>query len=402
MVRNVSHKPARSNGRVESDSVNDSKRRAIVFGAGHAGQGHARALALAGVDVVGMASRTADVGAKVAAEAGVPRYSADWRALLAETKPDIVAVATPAGTHYEMIAAALEAGCHVMTDKPLATTAADAKALYEQAQAAGAKTAFSAGSWYQPQALLARHIVQSGVLGRVCEIEAVSHFNWPALMPFGWPHRLDMGGGRLNNMLPSLLAMTQSVLQQDVLASMGECRNDLKRAPIADVGSVQDVREFARQALKPAQAAKLKFAEADSDWSFTALVRVGGPARGLDEAVSATFRHSAIRLGRYSDYFALLGERGTLHIQGAFMQGPLFLKTDGPTWEELAIPLEILDSLPDEANPTQLNWNQLVREFVADIRGEKPPRYLTFRDGWIYQEVIETIRSGRSWTLVPR
>src|SRR5580765_1954773 len=49
--------------------------RAIIFGAGFAGQGHAVALRKAGVEVVGMASRTKDVGTKVAAEANIPRYS---------------------------------------------------------------------------------------------------------------------------------------------------------------------------------------------------------------------------------------------------------------------------------------------------------------------------------------
>lgn len=79
------------------------------------------------------------------------------------------------------------------------------------------------------------------------------------------------------------------------------------------------------------------------------------------------------------------------------MQGPMFLKTDGPTWEELAIPTDILDGLPDEEDPTERNWMQLAREFVADIRGEAHPRYLTFRDGWIYQELIDVIRSNRCW-----
>src|SRR5262245_20655344 len=109
------------------------KLRAVILGAGYAGQGHAAALRLAGVEIAGMASRTQDVGAKVAASLNTPRYSADWRGLIAEVKPEIVAVGTPGGTHLEMISAALDAGCHVLADKPLATTAADARTLYELA-----------------------------------------------------------------------------------------------------------------------------------------------------------------------------------------------------------------------------------------------------------------------------
>src|SRR5262249_11904912 len=112
----------------QRDSVDSmgNRLRALVLGAGYAGQGHAQALRLAGVEIAAMASRTADVGAKVAASMQIPRCGSDWRGLLIELKPDIVAVGTPGGTHREMIGAALEAGCHVLADKPLATTAADA------------------------------------------------------------------------------------------------------------------------------------------------------------------------------------------------------------------------------------------------------------------------------------
>jgi predicted dehydrogenase len=373
--------------------------RALIFGAGHAGQGHTAALRQAGVEVVGMASRTQDVGAKVAASLGIPRYSPDWRALLDEVRPEIVAVGTPGGTHGEMITAALEAGCHVLSEKPLATTAAEARRLFELSQSRRLKTAYAASYWYQPQVLYARELVRQGVLGQVFEVEAVSHFHWPSRMPFGWPHRLETGGGRLNNIFPHLCAMAQNILEGEVLACMGESRNDLKQAPIGP--QVHDFREFARHALSPEQAASLKWAAVDSDWSFTALLRIGNPSSALDRATSVTFRHSALRLGRYGDYFALYGEKGTLHVQGTYMQGPMFLKADSPTWEELAIPLAILDSLPDDADNTQRNWNQLVREFVADLRGEPAPRYLTFRDGWIYQELIDTIRSNGCWVKAP-
>ena len=72
--------------------------RAIVFGAGYAGQGHTHALRQTGVDVVGMSSRTAAVGKKVASSLGLREYSDDWRMLMTATRPDIVAVGTPAGT----------------------------------------------------------------------------------------------------------------------------------------------------------------------------------------------------------------------------------------------------------------------------------------------------------------
>jgi predicted dehydrogenase len=285
-----------------------------------------------------------------------------------------------------------------LCDKPLATTAADARDIYRRTKETGLKTAYAASYRYQPQTLYAREMVAAGTLGRVFEAEFVSHYHWPSLMPFGWPHRLEEGGGRLNNNFTHKLAIAQNILDGDVLAAMGECRNDLKRVPIA--GKVHDFREYFTQALTPDEAAKCDWGDVTSDWAYTVLVRIGRGTQPLEEAVTATFRHSGLRFGRNTDYVAVYGEKGTLHIEQAYTQGPMFLSTDGKDWEELTIPQRVFDSLPDDADPTQRNWTQLARDLVADIRGEEQRNYLTFRDGWIYQEVIDLVRSGSNWTEI--
>jgi len=369
----------------------------MILGSGYAGEGHTLALQRAGVDVVAMASRTLAVCQQMAAKLNIPQAGTDWRSMLTEIKPDIVAVGTPGGVHLEMITAALDAGSHVLCDKPLATTAEDARAIYTLAKAKGLKTAYAASYRYQPQALYIRELVSQGRLGAVCEVECVSHYKWPALMPFGWPHRLDMGGGRLNNNFTHKLAIVQQVLGGEILAAMGECRNDLKRVPVGN--KVHDFRDYLKQALSPEEAARGEWAAVDSDWSYNVITRIGDRAVAAD-AVTATFRHSALRTGKNPDYIALYGEKGTLHVEGAYMQGAIYLCTDGERWEELSIPPHIRDALPPEPDHSQRNWDQLAREFVADLRGEGYAGYQTFRDGWIYQEVIDIVRAGAGWTPV--
>jgi predicted dehydrogenase len=84
--------------------------RALILGAGYAGEGHTLALRRAGVDVVAMASRTRASCEATAERLAIPHAGTDWRAMLADHKPHIVAVATPGGTHLEMAAAAIEDG----------------------------------------------------------------------------------------------------------------------------------------------------------------------------------------------------------------------------------------------------------------------------------------------------
>jgi predicted dehydrogenase len=371
--------------------------RALILGAGYAGEGHTLALRRAGVEVIGMASRTLSSCQATAQRLAIPHASTDWRALLIELKPEIVAVATPGNTHLEMASVALAAGCHVYCDKPLALTAPEARQLYQIAKANGVKTAYAASYRYQPQALYARQLAQQGVLGAIYEVECVSHYNWPRLMPFGWPHRLDLGGGRLNNNFTHKLAIVQTIVGGEILAAMGETRNDLGRVPVAN--KVHDFRDYFKQVLTPEEAARGEWAAVDSDWSYTVLVRLGQRDAPRTQAVSATFRHSALAFGKNADYVAVYGEKGTLHIEGAYTQGAMHLRT-GDTWEELTIPDEIHAALPPEPDHSQRNWDQLAREFVADIRGEGYSGYPTFRDGWMHQQVIDSVRSGQGWATI--
>lgn len=372
--------------------------RALILGAGYAGEGHTLALRRAGVDIVAMASRTATSCQETAQRLQIPHAGTDWRAMITDFKPEIVAVATPGGTHLAMASAALAAGCHVYCDKPLALTAPEARQLYALAKANHGKTAYAASYRYQPQTLYARALVQQGVLGAIHEVECVSHYNWPKLMPFGWPHRLDMGGGRLNNNFTHKLAIVQTIVGGEILAAMGETRNDLKRVPVAN--KVHDFRDYFKQVLTPEEAAKGEWAEVDSDWSYTVLVRLGDRATPLDHAVSATFRHSALTFGKNTDYVAVYGEKGALHIEGAYTQGAMYLRTNGDTWEEVTIPDHIHAALPPEPDHSQRNWDQLARDFVADIRGEGYTGYPTFRDGWMHQQVIDVVRSGQGWAAI--
>jgi hypothetical protein len=117
--------------------------------------------------------------------------------------------------------------------------------------------------------------------------------------------------------------------------------------------------------------------------------------------VSALFRHGGFQPRFASDYVAHYGSDGALHLGGSYVQGAVRLQRRGRGWEEVPIPPDITVALPDIADDTQRNWTQLAREFVADIRGEGDAGYLTFREGWLFQEVIDAVRVGTGWTSIP-
>ncbi|MBI1778941.1 MAG: Gfo/Idh/MocA family oxidoreductase [Proteobacteria bacterium] len=383
--------------------------RAMVLGAGSAGEGHAIALQQAGVKVVAMASRTQAVVEAVAKRLNIPEASTDWRASLRHVRPDIIAVATPGDSHVEMVEAALAANCHVYVDKPLAPTALAAKGLWQRVEAGGRKSAYAATSHYQPSAQLARSLIAEGAIGQPLEAEFVSHYRWSSLLPHGWPHRLVTGGGRLNNNFTHKLAIAEHVLRGITLEVAGETRNDLKRAPIAP--PQHDFRDWHNSAVAPEAAAKGQWGKVDSDWSYTVLARIGRKDSPAADGVSVAFRHSCLRKAKLADYVAFYGSEGTIHVDQAYCQGDVHLWREGESgFRVVPVPPEILGNLPPVEmlshwppgwEVPQRAWNALARDFVADVEGRPHDDYFTIEDGWRFQEIIDAIRARSGWSTVP-
>lgn len=102
---------------------------------------------------------------------GFEKASTDWRDVIAE-EPDIVVVGSPPGYHFEQAQAALEAGAHVMCEKPFTIDAADAWELDATVQRTG-RSLFIAYGWnYRPMVILAHQLMHED--GGVGEIEHVA------------------------------------------------------------------------------------------------------------------------------------------------------------------------------------------------------------------------------------
>lgn len=371
--------------------------RVLVLGSGYAGQGHTEAFRAAGAEVVGMVSRTREVVEEVARELAIPYAGTDWQTALKELKPDILAVGTPGGAHYEPVMEAIEEGCHIFCDKPLAASSQQAREMARAAKKMGIKTAYAASYRYQPHALFARQLIAAGAIGEPLEAECISHFRLDPLLPFGWSHRVEEGGGRLNNNFTHKLAIVEQALNGRVVAACGEARNDLPRAPIVE--GVHDFRERDKFIPRETEVSDLVWAEANAEWSYTVLARIQ-PELTANQPVSAVFRHSALQPGFDPDQIAFYGREGTIYIRGVYAQGPLFLLQGRGDWEELPVPGHIVTSLPRIEDDTQRNWTQLAIEFVSDIQGKGFAGYQTFQEGWIYQEIIDQVRNGEGWLTV--
>ena len=138
-----------------------------IVGAGFVGPHHVDAVRRLGfVDVVGVAGST-EASAKKKAEAiGARKAFGSYEALLDDPEVQVVHNATPNYLHYPVNAAALARGKHVVSDKPLAMSAKEAKQLVEQARKAGVVNAVTFNYRGNPLVQQARLAVARGDLGK--------------------------------------------------------------------------------------------------------------------------------------------------------------------------------------------------------------------------------------------
>src|SRR5699024_6154377 len=109
-------------------------RRVLVIGCGNMGASHARAYHRnSGYELVGLVAPTPTRRAALAAELGGVAEFDDVAEAISETRPDVVSVNSYPDTHHAYVTHALQAGCHVFCEKPLAETVENAQELADLA-----------------------------------------------------------------------------------------------------------------------------------------------------------------------------------------------------------------------------------------------------------------------------
>jgi len=371
----------------------------LIHGTGFAGEGHTEAFRFVGVDVIGIVGRTESVVKAVAEKMSIPYAGTDWQQALDECQPDIVSIATPGGAHVEPIKQAIAKGCHVFCDNPLTQNGETSEELYQLAKAKGVRTAYAASFRYMPHILHAKRLLADGAIGEPLEVEGISHFNLERDIPFGWSHRAEDGGGRLNNNFTHMLSIVTSVVGEKVLSIMGEVRDDLGRAPIVEgVHNFKTRREHIPEDLNEPS---LKWGESNVEWTYTVLAQLESVY--AKKPVSVLFKHGGLNPRFNEDHIVFYGSEGAIYIKGHYGSGPLYLNDgssrgwDGGEWKEIELPCDIAADVPNVEGDTERNWRYLMREMVRDIKGESAAPYQTFKEGSQYQQLIDIIRQNGTW-----
>ncbi|MEK6192237.1 MAG: Gfo/Idh/MocA family oxidoreductase [Chloroflexota bacterium] len=154
--------------------------RAAVFGLGSMGANHARVLnALPGVELVGVMDTASDAVNRATSGRTARGYT-DVAAMLAAERPDLVVVAVPTSLHHEVTLQALEAGAHVLVEKPIAATRAEGEEMIAAAQARNLLLTVGHIERYNPAVRELKRRLGEGELGRIFQVRATRLGPFPA------------------------------------------------------------------------------------------------------------------------------------------------------------------------------------------------------------------------------
>ncbi|WP_169928886.1 Gfo/Idh/MocA family protein [Brachybacterium ginsengisoli] len=178
--------------------------------------------------------------AEASGRLGWEEHATDWRAVLDRDDIDIIDICTPGSLHAEIAIAALEAGKHVLCEKPLANDTAEAEAMTEAATAAAARGQIAAlGFTYRrvPALALARQLVESGRLGTIRQAKAAYLQDWLAdpESPMSWRLRKETAGsGALGDIASHAIDQIQHLTGQRATAVRGRLATLVPQRPGPD------------------------------------------------------------------------------------------------------------------------------------------------------------------------
>jgi len=329
---------------------------------------------------------------------GWAEASTDWRTVVDRPDIDVIDIVTPGSLHAEIAIAALTAGKHVLCEKPLANTVAEAAAMADAAaSAANGGVQSMVGFTYRrvPAATLARDMVASGAVGEIRQIRAQYLQDWlkNANAPLTWRlNKEAAGSGALGDIGAHAIDLAQFISGQQLTTVSGFLETFVTERPLLENA----------HGLSGTASTKRGPVTVDDLALFTG--RFDGGAVGSFEATRfSTGRKNAFRI-------EIAGSSGALAFDLEDLNVLSFYDASVPTDRQGFS--KILVTEPE--HPYISAWwpaghmlgyehgfSHQVKDFVEGIANSAPATP-SFADGLQVQRVLEAVESsasnGSAWT----
>ena len=190
-----------------------------------------------------LVGRNGGAVADAAVKWGWAETTTDWREAISRDDIDVIDIVTPGDSHAEIAIAALEAGKHVLCEKPLANTVDEAAAMADAAASAAARGVYAmVGFTYRrvPAATFARELVTGGAIGEVRQVRAEYLQDWlvDETAPLAWRLQKEhAGSGALGDIGAHAIDLSQFITGQRLTGVSGIIDTVVTERPLLAEGS---------------------------------------------------------------------------------------------------------------------------------------------------------------------
>jgi predicted dehydrogenase len=378
-----------------------------LVGAGFVGPHHVDAVRRLGyVDIVAVAGSTEASGRQKAALVGARRGYGSYRALIDDPEVQVVHNATPNFLHYEVTSAALAKGKHVVSDKPLAMTAAQSKQLVDEARRAGVVAAVTFNYRGNPLIQQARTAIARGDIGTPHFVHGHYLQDW-LLKDTDYSWRLDPERGGASSALGDIGSHWCDLAQHLTGLTITHVLGD-----ISTVVPTRRKPRGGREAFQAAGAGDTDAVDITVEDLASVLVRFDNGTKGSFSVGQVCGGHKNDLVIEVCGSKASIGWRQEHQNElwiGHRDRANEVLQKDPSLLDEAAGPYAHLPGGHQEAWADA--FSNLMRDIYGVIAGGTPyrplpPAVATFDDGYRANAIVETIlesaRAGGVWTEVPR
>jgi predicted dehydrogenase len=221
-------------------------------------------LACENTRVVSVASGHFENAESTAKEFGIEHFTDNWRETVENENVDLVCITTPPDTHFEITSAAIEAGRHVLCEKPMAMNVAEAQAMTEKAKEKGVLALIDHELRFLHGRRRAFEMLREGAIGRIRHAKA--NFRAPhrgdTNAPWNWWSDKRAGGGALGAIGSHIIDSLNWFLGAEISGVFCQLQTHIKQRKDAKTGEMRDVTTD--------DEANLIVRFADGDWTADA------------------------------------------------------------------------------------------------------------------------------------
>jgi predicted dehydrogenase len=372
-----------------------------IFGTGFMGRVHLEAVRrVEAVQAAAIAGRNETAARKLGDAFSIPSVD-DYREVLRDPAIDAVHICTPNAQHFSMAKDALQAGKHVICEKPLTTTAAEAEELVELAAKKGVRNCTCHNLRYYPMVQQMRRMREAGDLGDILVLQGTYSQDW-LLYDTDWNWRVETKAGGASRCMADIGSHWFDMAEHITGMRVTSLCADLQTFHPTRKQPKHSVETFANKLKGPEDYIETPVDTED----FGAVVfRMGGRTRGCMSAsqVSAGRKNGlSIEIYGTKSSVAWNQERPDELWQGnrdvaneIYIKDPSLLKPGARSYADL--PGGHSEGYDD-------TFKQVFRRFYASIGKGDPPEYPQFVDGLRQMKILNSVLESnqkRGWVDVP-